>query len=334
MHKSIQSPGRLLAAIAVATVLTSCGLIDDDDQAIVASGTIEAADTAVGTTVGGPVIEVAVDAGDEVAAGQILLRIDPAPVEAQIEEARAAVEAARAELDRVEAGPRPEEIQAAEAALSAALARWDGARRAWEAAAAAAQQAQAAGAVAESSAGVAAAAAGYRVAEAAAEAARADVDALRTQPTEAELASARSGLEQAEAALEAIESQREALDVRSPITGRVVTRAIEPGELAAPGAKLLRVADLSEVRVVVYLPEDEIGNVATGDAVEVEVDGFPDETFDGVVSYIASEAEFTPRNVQTRDQRSNLVFAVEIAMDNPRGRLRAGMPADVTFDVD
>jgi multidrug resistance efflux pump len=98
--------------------------------------------------------------------------------------------------------------------------------------------------------------------------------------------------------------------------------------MAAPGAALLTLADLDQVRLVIYVPEDQIGRVHLGQPFDVSVDGFPGRVFSGRVIYTSPQAEFTPKNVQTRDARVNQVFAVKLALDNPEHALKPGMPAD------
>src|SRR5579859_544427 len=122
-------------------------------------------------------------------------------------------------------------------------------------------------------------------------------------------------------------------EITSPIDGTVMERLIEPGELAAPGGPLMTVADLESLTVTVYVPEDRYGEVYLGKTYPVKVDSFPDETFVGKVSHIADQAEFTPRNVQTIDGRKSTVFAIKLDLQPSGGKLKPGMPADVTFSA-
>jgi multidrug resistance efflux pump len=106
------------------------------------------------------------------------------------------------------------------------------------------------------------------------------------------------------------------------------------GELAAPGIALITLADLDQVTLTVYVPENRLGYIQIGQAVEVAVDSFPDRVFVGRVTRIANEAEFTPRNVQTEEERVNMVFAVEVSIPNPDHALKPGMPADAVIQVE
>jgi HlyD family secretion protein len=171
----------------------------------------------------------------------------------------------------------------------------------------------------------------YQAAQAAMEVAQAGLEALEAGPTEEEVAVAQAEVARAEAALGVLEVQLEKLTLRSPTAGLVTGRTVQAGEMAVPGASLMTVADLDEVTLTVYIPEDEIGRVKVGQAVEVGVDSFPGKVFEGRVSYIASEAEFTPKNVQTQKERVNMVFAVKVKVPNPEHELKPGMPADAVI---
>jgi HlyD family secretion protein len=171
----------------------------------------------------------------------------------------------------------------------------------------------------------------YQATQAAVEMAQARLEDLEAGPTEEEVAVAQAEVARAEAALGVLEVQLDKLTLRSPTAGLVTGRMVQVGEMAVPGASLMTVADLDEVTLTVYIPEDEIGRVKVGQAVEVSVDSFPGEVFEGRVSYIASEAEFTPKNVQTQKERVNMVFAVKVKVPNPKHELKPGMPADAVI---
>lgn len=128
-----------------------------------------------------------------------------------------------------------------------------------------------------------------------------------------------------------LELQIEKTSIRSPMDGVVYRRSIRVGEVATPGAVLMTVGKLEQVELTLYVPEREIGRVKVGQPVRVQVDSFPGEIFQGRVSFIASKAEFTPRNVQTQKDRLNLVFAVKVKIPNADQRLKPGVPADATI---
>jgi HlyD family secretion protein len=160
-----------------------------------------------------------------------------------------------------------------------------------------------------------------------------DPDALTL--AEARLSNAEAQLEAAEAQLEAeldaVDLELDKYVVRAPVNGVVIMRNIEPGELILPGALAMTIGKLDELTLTVYLPEDRYGQVSLGDSAVATVDSYPEEGFEAVVVRIADRAEFTPRNVQTEEDRRSTVYAIVLSVDDPDGKLKPGMPADVNF---
>jgi multidrug resistance efflux pump len=168
----------------------------------------------------------------------------------------------------------------------------------------------------------------HEVATAAVAVAQAHLDGLQIGATPEQIAAIEAQVEIAETALEALTVQLDKLTLDAPITGLVLARPVHVGEVALPGAPLMTLADLTLVTLTIYVPEDQLGKVQIGQPVSVTVDAYPDRTFDGAVTFVASEAEFTPKNVQTREERVNMVFAVKVEVPNPDHALKPGMPAD------
>ncbi len=171
------------------------------------------------------------------------------------------------------------------------------------------------------------------VAEAQLALAQAQYDVLVAPPRPQEIAMARAQVDLAEAQVALIDAQIERLALRAPLDGVVTARAVAAGETATAGVPLLTIADLRTLKLVIYIPETQIGRVRLGAPVTVTVDAYPGERFQGEVVRIGREAEFTPRNVQTEEERVDLVFAVEVRLDNHDGRLKAGMPAEATIQT-
>mgnify|MGYP001009172122 CR=1 FL=1 len=144
---------------------------------------------------------------------------------------------------------------------------------------------------------------------------------------------AEAGLEQAKQAQNMAQLQLDRTTVTSPVDGVVLTRNVEVGDLAVAGGTVMRVANLDTLDLVVYLPEDQYGQVKIGDEVYITVDSFAGETFEGTIVRISDEAEFTPKNVQTESGRKSTVYAVKVQVLNPDHRLKPGMPADVEFKI-
>jgi len=161
----------------------------------------------------------------------------------------------------------------------------------------------------------------------------AGVHLAQAQITQAEnyRISAETAVKQTEIALDLVNLQLEKMNIYSPITGMILASTIDPGEILAAGYTAFTVGDLSHLTVTVYLPENKYGQITLGDIAELRIDSFPDEVFEAEVLRIADEAEYTPRNVQTQEERQNTVYAIELAVKNQDGKLKPGMPADVEF---
>jgi len=149
---------------------------------------------------------------------------------------------------------------------------------------------------------------------------------------------ARAGMDQAEATVAEAEAQLTLLDlqidkltVNAPMDGVVLTRSVQPGEVVQAGMTVMTIAKLDTLKITVYISEDRYGEVSLGDTATLNVDSFPSETFNAMVTRIADQAEYTPRNVQTKEERQTTVYAVELSVENPDGKLKPGMPVDVTF---
>jgi HlyD family secretion protein len=147
----------------------------------------------------------------------------------------------------------------------------------------------------------------------------------------AKLEQAQDAVAQAQAGLDLINLQLNKLVVYAPSSGIILSRDVEPGEVVQSGASLMTIGQINNLIIKVYLPEDNYGQVKLNDPATITVDSFPGENFLGSVTYIADQAEFTPRNVQTSEGRRTTVFLIEVAVDNQQDRLKPGMPADVCF---
>jgi len=171
----------------------------------------------------------------------------------------------------------------------------------------------------------------YLAAEAAVGLAQAQLDGLRAGATDEEIAAVQAQVAQAQAQLESALVLLDKMTLTAPASGRVLEVVGHVGELAVPGATIVTVADLDQVTLTIYVPENRLGQVQVGQEVEVEVDSFPGRVFVGGIATIAGEAEFTPRNVQTEEERVNMVFAVKVIVPNPDHALKPGMPADAVI---
>lgn len=243
---------------------------------------------------------------------------------ARRDSAQAALASAEAKLAEMLAGARKEEREQARAAEAQARAQLEGARRNLQVIQElytdrlpTKQQLELARTQ-------------YRTALEGVAAARARLDLLLAGAREETVQAARAQVEQARGALESAKAMTEYLTIRAPVSGRVILKIAEQGELVTPGMPVVRLANLETVWLKVYVPEPNM-RVKLGDRAEVVVDAYPDKRFEGRVTEIADKPEFTPRNVQTKEERVKLVFGVKITLANPQGELKPGMPADATI---
>lgn len=157
------------------------------------------------------------------------------------------------------------------------------------------------------------------------------ISATALEQAKAGLQHAQNAVKQAQANLDLIDTQMTKLIVYAPMNGEIITRNAEPGEFVQPGATAFAMADLNNITITVYVPEDRYGQIKLGQQASVTVDSFPGETFVAEVIHIADQAEFTPRNVQTVEGRSATVYAIKLKVTDTEGKLKIGMPADVVF---
>jgi HlyD family secretion protein len=296
-----------------------------DNGAIHASGHIEATDVRLAATVGGRLLEAPFEEGDVVTAGVVVARLETLDAEHLRAQARATAEAADAQLRLLLAGTRAEDLRRAEDQLAQAQAELDAARRDFDRLDGLAER----GTATEKSRDDAATR--QEVAERAVAAARSQVDKLVAGPRRQEIEAARAQRAAAEAAVAAAEQKIVDATVLSPIDGVLTTRVTEPGEVLAPGATIAVLTDLARPWLTVWIDEPNLARVKLGQTAVVAVDG-SDRTFEGTVSFISPVAEFTPKNVQTPDERAKLVFRVKVQLDNNEGIFKPGMPADAIFN--
>ena len=266
----------------------------------------------------------------------------------EIEEARATVARAEAQLRDLLAGSRREEIEQALASVRSAAAtrEWterdlkraeelfrkeliaaqevDRARQAYEVAGAQERSARANLQMVE----VGPRPDQIEAARAQLKAARDHLDLLLAGPRPYQVEAARGQVSQARAALDLATSRLRESTIVSPINGVVLRKNLEAGEMANPAVSILTLVDPTDLWLRAYVSETDIGRIKVGMVARITIDAFRDRTFTGKITEIASEAEFTPKNVQTKKERVNLVFRIKIAVDNPQGFLKPGMPAD------
>jgi HlyD family secretion protein len=303
------------------------------------SGEVEGIAVDLSSRVGARIVEIPVGEGERVKAGALVVKLDCADPVATLAEAEARLAAARAQAVAAGAQIKASERSrvAAEAAERAARAQAEALAAQRDAVARQAKRLQSlAGDVAEATVDETRSSAAGLAHQT--DAAKAQASASAEQSRAAEVG-IRAATAQYEAALAQVRAAEASVDrarllvaeceVRAPRDAEVALLPHEAGELVSPGAVLARLVDLSEVTATFYLPNAEIGAVKPGAKAVVIADAWPGEEFPGVVRTVALEAEFTPRNVQTRTDRDRLVYPVEVTVENRDGKLRAGMPVEV-----
>ena len=316
-------PLLLLGAVAVWYLTRGGGL---EAGSMEASGTVEATESALGFQIPGRIAAIRVREGDRVRPGDTLAVLELASPRAAVAAAQATLEAAAAQLRDLEAGARPQELRQAEAALRAAeetLAEraldLERTRRLHEGGAVSVQALDRARTA-------------YDVAEAQAEQARESLALAREGPRAERIAAQRSVVAQAEANLARTRATLDDGVVTAPGSGVVAIRHREPGESVGAGQPVLTLRDMEDRWVRIYVAGDRIGQVRIGQAARIRSDSHPDRAFDGEVFFIGSEAEFTPRNVQTTEERVRLVYPVKVrVVGDPEEALKPGTPADVVL---
>jgi HlyD family secretion protein len=331
------------------------------DASLQGSGTVEARNTRVGSKVGGRILQVLVREGDRVKPGQTLITFDDKELEASLEQARAnALKAQR--------GFRPEEIQEAQAATAQAKADYEMHLKGYRKEDIAAAQADLDRAAADetrthldfqrydalaqkdlvSKQQRDTAEANWRMALAARENAQHKLNELQRGFRPEEIAMSEAKYQQAQATLEKLQRGNRREDVAAanaelayedarfrerqvlaPSDAVVEVLDVRPGDLIAPNTPIATLLESDQIYVRIYVPETELDKVKLGQKAQIHVDPFQKETFNGVVEQINQQAEFLPRNVQTREERVHQVFGVKVRIEDPSHRVLPGMAADV-----
>jgi len=297
----------LLTLAALAASLPGCS--GNSKDVIEASGTIEGTDVNIGTEVGGRVKEVRVSEGTRVRRGDTLVIIDDAEYRIQLRQAQANLESFASAYRLAVEGSRQEDIIQAEAAFTAAESDY---RRM--------KDLLASQAITQKQ---------YDDVYSRYIAAQQTYQKLRRGLRPEEINGARVRRDYAGAQADLLRKKVHDCVIIAPSIGTITLRAVEPGELVTVGSSVLRLTYLDKVKLTIYVNEAELGSVRLGQKAKVTIDTYGQgKSFDGTVVYISPIAEFTPKNVQTKEERTKLVFGVKVEVHNPEGALKPGLPAD------
>ncbi|HPI99034.1 MAG TPA: efflux RND transporter periplasmic adaptor subunit, partial [Synergistales bacterium] len=299
---------------------------DLSENTINATGTVEIEEVDISSKIPGYIKELPVEESDRIEEGQLLAVIDRPDLLARLDRDRASLEKAEALLEDLRKGARKEEIAEADADIRAALSRYEQAEKDHERylylykdKVVSAKQME------ESRLARKVALENLRSLR--------EKKALLLQGARDDIIRAQEDeIKAIEAGLRMTETEVEDSFIRSPISGTVLLKNYEKGELASVGSILLTLGDYRRCWINIYVPSTQLGLVFPGQEASVKVDSYPDRVFTGKISEIAEKAEYTPRASITPEERSNLVFKVKIALDNTEGIFKAGMPADVVIN--
>jgi len=315
--------------LVLAAGATAWWLLRDDgttEEGIRASGTVQATELDLGFQMAGRIDRIEPREGDLIDAGDLLATLDTRELEAEAATLDAGVAQARARLAELERGALPREVARAEAGVRAARATLeertrdaDRTRRLFDG-----------GAVSREA--MERAETARTLAEARVDEALEALELVREAPRREQVDAARAQLQQAEATRARLNVRLDNARLTAPSGGIVAIRHREPGETVGPGAPVITLRDMDDRWVRIYVPGDRIGRVHPGQRAEIRGDTHPGRVHPGEVFFIGSEAEFTPRNVQTTEERVRLVYPVRVRiLDDPDRELKPGLPVDVVL---
>jgi len=311
--------------IVVLAIFAGYKMQSNKIEGITATGTIEITKTDITPKVSGYLEELLIKEGDKVTRGQIVARISRPDLEAQKLRDDAALAKAEAQLTDLEKGVRAQELGEMEATINSGQAVYEKAQKDYERQQVLFKQ----GAVSAQQLDVTRS--NYEVAASnlAVSKARASIVAEGNRPDA--ISAQRAEVERSRAIVQLASSALDDRKVTSALDGLVLTKNYEQGEYVNAGTPIATIGNWRDCWVKVYVSSTQLGLIQIGQQVSVQVDSFPDLTFKGYIKEISQQAEFTPRQSITKQERANMVFAVKVDIDNGDGRLKPGMPADVVM---
>lgn len=320
--KSIQ-----ITLITLLLIITACSSNNNENQ-LELSGTIETVSVTVSSKTAGQIVKLNASEGEYVLIGDTLLVIDHENYELQKSQAEAALEAAEANYNLLINGARKEDLSNAEETLfqikqnyETVYADFQRFKNLYEKKAITKKQFD------EISAK-------YEITKSQLRQAEEKLRKLKNFARPEELSAAKAKVNQAEAALNLIKKTISDCFVTAPTAGVVTNQLVEIGEMVVPQSSLFKISNLSNAEIYVYVQETDLGKLNLGDKAEIKIDTYPDKIYEGKITYISQEAEFTPKTIQTKDERTKLVFAVKVEAANNNFELKPGLPADVKIYLD
>jgi len=305
--------------------ITGCGN-GKETNSIDASGTIESVNVTISSKTSGTIDKINFKEGDRVKKGDLLVEISHDLLDIQLRQSEAGVELANAQLKLLRSGARREDIKQSEDLVKQAKINMDLARQDKERAEELYRQDATTKKLYDDAMGR------YDLTLTQYNSAKENLAKVKTIIRPEEIEQAQANLKKAVSMVDLLKQNIEDCKVYSPSDGFVSKKFVEEGENAVMGGSLLRLSNLETVNLVIYIPETELAKVKLGQEAEIKIDAFKDKEYKGRIIFISPEAEFTPKNIQTPDERTKLVFAVKIEIPNPQFELKPGLPADAKIN--
>ncbi len=318
---------RRLSAAFLLLFASAAGFIgcSGEEGRIESSGILEAVEVNISSKAAGQLLQLHVSEGSMVRQGDTIAVIDAEMQQLQLLQAQAGIDLAEAQYQLLKNGARSEDLQSAEEAVrqtesqfKSARADYDRIKELYASRSVSAKQYE----DAESR---------VTVTQAQYNAAKQNVQKLQRFARREDLNAAKARVDQAKAQANLIRKQISDAVIIAPVGGTVTYTPIEEGELVGMGSVLARISRLETMELMIYVNETELGNVKLGGNADVLIDTFPEKKYPARIVYVSPVAEFTPRNVQTKDERTKLVFGVKLEVENSSGELKSGMPADAVL---
>jgi len=300
---------------------------NDDENTLTASGNIEVTEIIVSSKVTGEVKNILNKEGKQVKHGDTIIIIDHENLDYQLMQAEANVDFAEAQLKLLKKGAREEDIKQAEEMLKQAEINFDQAKKDKE------RMTNLFESKSITKKQLEDATARYDVTLAQLNSAKENYKKITNLARPEEITQAEANLKRQKATADLLKKNIRDSYVTSPKDGFIVKTFVEEGETVSMLSSLFKVSDLSVAKLVIYVSEKELGKVKLNQEADIYIDTYEDKSYKGFVSYISPEAEFTPKNIQTKDERTKLVFAVKIEIPNPNLELKAGLPADAVIKL-
>jgi len=324
-RKIILIPGAI-AVLLLTLFFNSCGN-GKETNSINASGTIESVNVTISSKTSGTINKINFKEGDRVKKGDLLIEISHDLLDIQLRQSEAGVELANAQLKLLRSGARREDIKQSEDLVKQAKINMDLARQDKERAEELYRQDATTKKLYDDAMGR------YDLTLTQYNSAKENLAKVKTIIRPEEIEQAQANLKKAVSMVDLLKQNIEDCKVYAPSDGFVSKKFVEEGENAVMGGSLLRLSNLETVNLVIYIPETELAKVKLGQDADIKIDAFKDKEYKGKIIFISPEAEFTPKNIQTPDERTKLVFAVKIEIPNPQFELKPGLPADAILRI-